>query len=450
MDGTTIELGANWVQGTTKKSKKSKHGQNPIMPWLKKAKLQYQKSNWDSVTVFDMKGKEYSDKDIPWGQAEKYLDCVQEWGLEQSKKMLKTDGYHHDDLSPLLVGAYCASWKIDSTIKSFLDWWYFSYEFGRDSNEISSMSSYLYNYKEWKDEDFFITDPRGFKQILIEMAKEFLGENLEDTNKQLFQNQKINKITYKTNGNNGCVAESKKYKFQGDLCVSTVSAGVLANSIGDEVSGQKNLINFNPTLPSYKKDLIRDIGNNMGIYTKIFIQFDKQFWPKWQFFGYAGMNFGEMPFWQNMNSYGKNFKNKNILMVTLVGRNAEIAADMTKEEVIQWAMKILRENIFPDKEINDPIDYYYKNWGKDPLYMGSYTAFPVNMVDQAATLLCKPVGTLYFAGEACDEKNWGYVHGAIQNGYDVAQILLNNDFQPGDNGKNDKYYSTCHPENLQE
>lgn len=40
--------------------------------------------------------------------------------------------------------------------------------------------------------------------------------------------------------------------------------------------------------------------------------------------------------------------------------------------------------------------------------------------------LTAPVGPVYFAGEACSAKYYGYIHGALISGKETAQQIISN------------------------
>lgn len=65
------------------------------------------------------------------------------------------------------------------------------------------------------------------------------------------------------------------------------------------------------------------------------------------------------------------------------------------------------------------------DWGRDPLFGGSYSYVAAGGVD-ASRQMSEPVeGTLYFAGEHTDVTgHWGTVHGAMRSGLRVAAQVL--------------------------
>ena len=63
--------------------------------------------------------------------------------------------------------------------------------------------------------------------------------------------------------------------------------------------------------------------------------------------------------------------------------------------------------MFPDVTVPEPTAFFFPRWFGDPLYRGSYSNWPANLVSQHRTNLRANLGRLWFAGEALSEKHFG-------------------------------------------
>jgi len=78
-----------------------------------------------------------------------------------------------------------------------------------------------------------------------------------------------------------------------------------------------------------------------------------------------------------------------------------------------------------EEVLEELVSHHRHDWGRDPLFHGSYSWVPAGAVDASAKM-CRPVReTLYFAGEHTDTTgHWGTVHGAMRSGLRAAEQLL--------------------------
>lgn len=104
------------------------------------------------------------------------------------------------------------------------------------------------------------------------------------------------------------------------------------------------------------------------------------------------------------------------------GRRNELLSDA---EIIEETMGVLREMYGPD--IPDPLDIVVPRWTIDPLYRGSYSNWPLGVLDQHHSNLGQPIGGgdswLYFSGEATSVEAFGYVQGAWDQGIKAAESI---------------------------
>ncbi|KAG6332322.1 hypothetical protein ID866_6769 [Astraeus odoratus] len=196
-------------------------------------------------------------------------------------------------------------------------------------------------------------DQRGFAYIVQAEAAEFLKSN------QLLLNQTVKYIQYSDNG----------------------VVGVLQN---DDVV-------FEPELPIWKREAISSM--EMGIYSKIFLQFNETFWFSTQTKNEANTPFGR---------------------VSITYDTSEL-----QDEV----MGVLRA-MYPNTTIPDPIDIHIPTWGNNELYRGSYSNWGASFIPAHSDNLRATVdGRLWFAGEATSLKYFGFLQGAYFEGQEVANQI---------------------------
>lgn len=132
-----------------------------------------------------------------------------------------------------------------------------------------------------------------------------------------------------------------------------------------------------------------------------------------------------MGIWQNINAPGYFPQNTtaNVLMVTAVDVLAREYENLSDEDVQEQAMVVLREMYGTD--IPDPSDILVPRWSQDPLYRGSYSNWPLGVLDEHHENLRQPVGEdrVWFTGEAMAAEAYGYVQGAWTEGQATAGTI---------------------------
>eukprot|EP01126_Amoeba_proteus_P046331 TRINITY_DN5236_c0_g1_i5.p1 TRINITY_DN5236_c0_g1~~TRINITY_DN5236_c0_g1_i5.p1 ORF type:complete len:173 (-),score=39.76 TRINITY_DN5236_c0_g1_i5:223-741(-) len=166
----------------------------------------------------------------------------------------------------------------------------------------------------------------------------------------------------------------------------------------------------------------------MGTLNKVIMRFEEPFWPK-----DVGFSFGAIPSTIRGNQDEEDLQyfplfvphtdGKPILYAFCHGKCARAIENLSDHEVSQLAMKELR-NIFP-KIPNDlvPTWVVVTRWTQDPWSYGSYSHISNHSVPQHREDLAKPVGRLFFAGEATHISFPSTTHGALMSGREVAQKI---------------------------
>jgi len=93
-----------------------------------------------------------------------------------------------------------------------------------------------------------------------------------------------------------------------------------------------------------------------------------------------------------------------------------------KTETTAQLMEVLKKMYGPD--IPDPTEIYIPRWAHDPLFRGSFSQWPTGFTSEDHDRLEEPVGRLYFAGEGYSRYYFGYVHGALLSGQQVALDVI--------------------------
>ncbi|KAL4255448.1 FAD/NAD(P)-binding domain superfamily protein [Pleurotus pulmonarius] len=399
-NGTTIELGANWVQGT-----QVGHGpSNPIWDLARKHNVSTVFNDYSSITTYDGAGLVNYTNIVD--DATDNLDKITELAGERVTSNLidlnARAGYS-------LVGA-----KPQSSHAKAAEYWNFDWEYGDTPSGSSLIAAGLNNnftfdtdQGGFSDENRLSIDQRGFKTIITEEANGFLRPS------QLLLNSTVKRIKYSHSGVQVTLANGTS--ITGDYVLCTFSLGVLQN---DDVI-------FDPVLPDWKMEAIQSM--TMTTYTKIFLQFPHKFWFNTEMGLYADDERGRYPVWQSLD-HPKFLDGSGILFATVTGQYSERIEALPDRQVQSEVMDILR-SMFPDTNVPSPSDFFFPRWHSDPLYRGSYSNWPASFTREHHDNLRASVGVggrerLWFAGEATSFKYFGFLHGAYTEAVSVTQEMI--------------------------
>ena len=383
---TTIELGANWIQGVRG---------NPIEDLALKCGLD---GNFEdrSYVIRNESGFDTTSK----GKMKKLKhdeDIMDE--IRTRRRKLK-----EEDISSR-VGLRLANWLPATPEEMATE--YFEYDF-----EYAVPPKYV-SLRTWiKDNgsihsvggvQFFVTDSRGYVHIVDCLARMFM----EPGDPRLQLNTTVTEVKWNKTG--VYVTSDNGDLFTADYALVTFSIGVL----------KSGLVEFKPQLPPWKLEAIFKL--NMVIYTKIFLKFPRKFWDDKEYILYASKRRGYYPMIQNLEADARLPKGTNILLVTVTGEESVRLEYQTNEETQKEIMEVLR-NMY-GSSIPDPIGIYYPKWGLDRYFFGSWANLPIGISSGDYVSLRKPVGPVYFSGEATHELYNGYVHGGYLTGVDQAEKI---------------------------
>lgn len=234
-------------------------------------------------------------------------------------------------------------------------------------------------------------------------------------------------------------------KVDADVCICTISLGCLKSSLrrnDDNIVKSWNRISFSPKLSKDKIDAIQTL--QMGMYKKVFLIFDKIFWPVNKLF--LGLvrqsrecaspkieeddNFNE----EEIIDIGNYLMIDNLwvhrglpcMEVTLVGESAENAVHKPDGQIKKAVLNFVFDSFIPNREdfVKFPkcIDCHITRWEEDTYFRGAYSYYSYNATERhfEALRATEWDGRLIFAGEALDSVHQGSLHSAILSGKEAA------------------------------
>ena len=396
-NGTTIELGANWIQGLCKDSTC-----NPIWQQAKRrlgcvdpVETTCKSTSRSDLILYDLSGNRL-DIDILETYPEDELDM-------HSNSIMNSN---NNDIS-VRKGLQEVGWSLpdNDAKKKFADWYKHDNCFAETPEETSLLRTHpLPTYANFGTDEYFVSNTRGFEHILTDL--------LPTDDRRIHLNTEVRKI--RNRANSVCVDTNRK-TYCGRFAIITFSIGVL----------QANLNMFEPPLSQQKVNAINNFS--MALYLKIFLHFPTKFWDDAEFIGRASTTRGHYPLFVPINS--------NIIMAIVTSPFSNSVSKQSDDETVQQVMAALRQ-IYPPNTVPNPDNYKIAHWDKDPYFLGAYSNTPVGVTADTHRNLAKQEGRLFFAGEAASIDYNGFVHGAYDAGVssgDQVTIALNNEMM--DNSK---------------
>ena len=383
---TTIELGANWIQGVKG---------NPIETLALKCGLQGKLEN-RSFVIRNENGFNTTEKG-KMSLLKRDEDIIEKIQIKRRKMK-------YEDISAR-VGLRIANWLPSVPEEMVTEYFEYDFEYAVPPKYISLRTKIAVNgtIHSVGGEQLFVTDSRGYVHIVDCLA----GMFLEPRDSRLQLKTTVKEVKWNTKG--VYVTSDKGDVYTADYALVTFSIGVL----------KSGLVQFTPELPNWKLEAIFKL--NMVIYTKIFVKFPWKFWDDKEYILYASERRGYYPMMQNLEADSRLPKGTNILLITVTGEESVRLEYQTTEQTKQEIMDVLRRMY--GTSIPDPIDIYYPRWGLDKFFFGSWANLPIGISSDDYVKLQKPVGRVFFAGEATDELYNGYVHGGYLTGVHQAEKI---------------------------
>ncbi|KAJ6528935.1 amine oxidase [Mycena capillaripes] len=358
----TIELGANWIQGTQEGDGPA----NPILTLAREHGVKTEESDfYGSVVTYDETGKvDYLD--VLNNAVDAYTNLTVVGGgrvlTEQVDATCRT-GYSLIGVKPKTPA--------EMVTEYYVDW-----EYAQTPEQTSWIAS------SW----------RGFKHLIQAEAETFLKPE------QVLLNATVRTIGH--SGDGVIVTLANGTRISADYAISTFSLGVLQN---DDVV-------FEPVLPMWKQEAIQSMA--MATYTKIFLQFEEKFWFDTQFALYADRERGRYPVWQGLDLEGF-IPGSGIIFATVVGDYSERIEALSDAQVQAEVLDVLHTIVLLPSLVLRPV----VPWELQQL---------ASFVSPHHTNLRANVGKrLWFSGEAMSQKYFGFLHGAYFEGMDAGGRVAN-------------------------
>lgn len=197
---------------------------------------------------------------------------------------------------------------------------------------------------------------------------------------------------------------------------------------------------FTPPLPAKKINAIEHTG--FGTLGKIFLEFEEPFWPSdvetwgayfflWKQEDRESVAGTEREWVTDIIGFIREDAQPNLLGAFPAGKHLKKFEEISDNQLIDDCMWLLEK--FLGKTLPRPIGMQRSRWMTSKHFLGSYSygsmdAQAHNVVlgkDLAESLYddeSKPI--VLIAGEATDNVNSGYVHGAVSSGWRAADEIL--------------------------
>ncbi|EKM52553.1 uncharacterized protein PHACADRAFT_126448 [Phanerochaete carnosa HHB-10118-sp] len=437
----TVELGANWVQGT----RRGDGPENPVWTLAKKHGVRTQRSAYfDGLTTYNEQGQ-LDFRHVVDAASKNFDRLVASAGSRLPESLVDASartGYSITGSHPHTPEEMAA------------EYYQFDWEFTTSPEESSWLASAWNNnhtFSAFSEENLMSLDPRGFKTLVQAEAAAFLAPA------QLRLNATVTAVAYDAHGVRVALADGQT--LAADYAICTFSLGVLQH--GD--------VAFVPPLPAWKTEAIHSM--TMGEYTKIFLQFPEKFWFDTETALFASRERGRYPVWQSLD-HAAFLPGSGVLFGTVTGAFARRVAALPRAAAQAEVLAALQAMFFSDDQsqsqsqsgggggggggrartMPEPDAFFYKTWTSDPRFRGAYATWPPGFVAERHVNLRADVGggyvgedgeeretpragRVWFAGEAGSLRYFGYLHGAYFEGQDigarVARCVLQRGVCPG-------------------
>ncbi|KAG9450835.1 hypothetical protein H6P81_010800 [Aristolochia fimbriata] len=398
--GTTIEVGANWIEGV------GGHLLNPLLPIVEKLNLRTRRSDYSHISsnTYRQEGGLY-----PCEVVKKVLENAEassEFGATLSATLSSAG---EDDISVLASQRLFKHFP-SSPLEMLMDWYMNDYE-DAEPPKITSLKNTvpIPTFTDFGPDHDLVVDDRGYESIVHYLAKEFLKkDHYIDKGPEIKLNKVVKEVNQLSDGLTVKTEDGSSYKAR--YVVVSASLGVL----------QSNLIRFKPELPYEKTFAISKF--DMALFSKIFLKFPSKFWPSGpgtEFFLYAHTKRGYYPLWKHLEEEAPG---SNILLVVVTDEEARRIELQPESATTSEIMGVLRSMF--GKNIPEPTDILLPNWWSNRFFRGSFFNWPTGVSRHYFHKLKAPFGRVYFSGEHTSELYNGFVHGAYFAGIDSANMIL--------------------------
>ena len=395
--GAIIQAGANWVQGTEG---------SWLWELVKAGNVSGVFTNWDSAAY--KYGKDavanYSDMtDAAFEEYDEIYECMSEYA-----DTLRESG--ESDTSIRQAQKLCGWKDYRNPIREFVEWFKIDFEYSENPKGTSLKSSVpTAPYVQYLDEDFFVTDSRGWLPAL---------EQLNFDPSKIVFNTTVQEIQYGSDG--ATVSATTKQADGSETSVSLRADYVICTFSIGVIQAQFDTL-FRPPLPDwYRQEVFKF---DMNSYVKIFMRFPSNFWGEEEFYYYTSHRRAYFTLWQNLGAPGiLDDGDQHILIATLTGEEAHRVERQTDEETKAEAMAVLRI-MFESDDIPECTDIFVPRWLDNPLFRGSYSNWPIGVTLEDHIQMSTPNARLFISGEATHPSLPGFIHGALEEGRQTARVV---------------------------
>ncbi|WP_169812608.1 flavin monoamine oxidase family protein [Nocardia acidivorans] len=204
----------------------------------------------------------------------------------------------------------------------------------------------------------------------------------------------------------GVRVETDRGVFQANRVLVTVPLGVL----------KADAITFDPPLPDAKRHAIRALG--MGVYNKLYLRFDRQFWDDADWIMEFGPDRTSATGWFPLQKVS----GVPVIVALRGGSVARRIEALDDTATVAEGMASLRRMY--GANIPEPLGYRITRWSTDPFARGSYSYPGVDAVPGDRDILAAPIADrVFFAGEATHDTDATTVHGALLSGRRAAEWI---------------------------
>lgn len=202
-----------------------------------------------------------------------------------------------------------------------------------------------------------------------------------------------------------------------DQCVITIPAGPLKKAVESQTF-------FDPPLSEDKQEAVGQM--KMGCYKKVFLTFDKIFWPTQEaFVGLIGSD-------RTNDTLGKYLLIDNLwakngipcMEAILFGPAGRWAIGKTDDVIRDEVLKFLADTMGTTEDLQASCqDCHVTRWEEDRFSLGAYSSLSLGALIRHVEELARPEwdGNLIFAGEATILEHEGSVHAALFSGEQAAK-----------------------------
>ena len=371
--GLPVDCGASWIHGVRG---------NPLTELTGQFGIRTMPTDFDAAPLYDIDNTE-----VPEALLERALEEMERFVRDARRERGPDRGIGlglRESINDRITDERMRrimTWLVRSEI---------SLEYATDAETISRK-----HYDE--DEQYpgdHVVFPDGYGSLTGALADQLARDGVD-----IQLNQTVRLV--RTTGQSATV-ESDRSTFEGDNVIVTIPLGVL----------KAGTVRFEPELPGWKRDTIQRMG--FGTMNKVFLRFPTTFWPTdAHFIGFVAEREARFPEFVNYRVYS----GQPVLMAFSAGRSAHFEG--SDAQVASEASAVLRRNF---GQIPDASAHVVTRWHSDPFALGSYSHWAVGTSSDEFRALGRPVGRLFFAGEACNPEYFATVHGALQSGRAAANL----------------------------